>query len=147
MTTEEVLDGSLEAWNAHDRERWVGYAADSIDVVVSGGVRASGLEGSAQLYDTWHDAFPDNRVEPTLKLVQGANGMHESHFRGTHTGTMRGPAGDIPATGRPVDIPFTALLAVDGDRLTSFRVYFDVMDMLGQLGLLDSAAAGPVLSR
>ena len=145
MNTEEVLDGSLEAWNAHDRDRWVAYAADSIEVLVSGGVRASGPEGAAQLYDTWHDAFPDNHVEPTLKLVQGANGMHESHFRGTHTGTMRGPAGDIPATGRPVDIPFTALMAVEGDRLTSFRVYFDLHDMLGQLGLVDSAA--PALSR
>ena len=145
MSTESVLNGSLEAWNAHDRDRWVEYAADSIEVLVSGGVRASGLEGAAQLYDTWHEAFPDNRVESTLKLVDGANGMHESHFRGTHTGTMHGPGGDIPATGRRVDIPFTALLAVEGDQLTSFRVYFDLLDMLGQLGLADSAPAAPAL--
>ncbi len=146
MSTDAVLDGSLEAWNAHDRDRWIEYAADSIEVLVSGGVRASGLEGAAQLYDTWHEAFPDNSVEPTLKLVDGANGMHESHFRGTHTGTMRGPGGDIPATGRRVDIPFTALLAVEGNQLTSFRVYFDLLDMLGQLGLMDSAPAAPALS-
>ncbi len=146
MTTEELLHGSLEAWNAHDRDRWIEYAADGIEVLVSGGVRASGIEGAAQLYDTWHEAFPDNRVEPTLTLVQGGNGMHESHFRGTHTGTMRGPGGDIPATGRPVDIPFVALLAVEGDELTSFRVYFDLLDMLGQLGLADSAADEPALS-
>ena len=94
MNTEEVLDGSLEAWNAHDRDRWVAYAADSIEVLVSGGVRASGPEGAAQLYDTWHDAFPDNRVEPTLKLVQGANGTHESHLRGR---TPR-PCAGLPTT-------------------------------------------------
>lgn len=146
MSTEEVLHGSLEAWNAHDRDRWIQYAAKSIEVLVSGGVRASGIEGAAQLYDTWHEAFPDNRVEPMLTLVEGVNGMHESHFRGTHTGTMRGPGGDIPATGRRVDIPFTALLAVEGDKLTSFRVYFDRLDMLGQLGLADSPAAGPARS-
>lgn len=147
MSTEEVLNGSLEAWNAHDQDRWIEYATESIEVVVSGGVRASGLEGAAQLYDTWHEAFPDNRVEPTLILVDGANGMHESHFRGTHTGTMRTPGGDIPATGRRVDIPIVALLAVEGEKLGSFRVYFDRLDMLGQLGLADSAAAEPVISQ
>ncbi len=146
MSTEEALHGSLEAWNAHDRNRWIEYAAESIEVVVSGGVRASGSDGAAQLYDTWHEAFPDNRVEPTLTLVEGVNGMHESHFRGTHTGTMRGPGGDIPATGQQVDIPFVALLAVEGDKLTSFRVYFNLLDMLGQLGLADSTAEEPVLS-
>ena len=122
------------------------YAAESIEVLVSGGVRASGAGGAAQLYDTWHEAFPDNHVEPTLTLVEGVNGLHESHFRGTHTGTMRGPGGDLPATGRRVDIPFVALLAVEGDQLTSFRVYFDLLDMLGQLGLADSAVEEPALS-
>lgn len=146
MSTEEVLNGSLEAWNAHDRNRWVEYAADSIEVLVSGGVRTSGREGAGQLYDTWHEAFPDNQVQPTLKLVDGMNGMHESHFRGTHTGTMRGPSGEIPATGRRVDIPFTALVAAEGNKLTSFRVYFDLLDMLGQLGLMDNAAPDPAMS-
>ncbi len=108
MSTVEVLDGSLQAWNAHDRDKWIEYAADNIEVVVSGGVRVTGRDGAAQLYDTWHDAFPDNQVEPTLKIVEGPNGMHESHFRGTHTGVMRTPGGEIPATGRRVDIPFTA---------------------------------------
>lgn len=61
---------------------------------------------------------------------------------------MRGPGGgDIPATGRPVDIPFVALSAVKGDKLTSSRVYFDLFDMLGQLGLTDSAADEPTLTR
>ena len=58
MSTEEVLHGSLEAWNAHDPDRWIDYAADSIEVRVSGGVRAAGIEGAAQLYDTWHGRSP-----------------------------------------------------------------------------------------
>lgn len=60
---------------------------------------------------------------------------------------MRTPGGDIPATGRRVDIPIVALLAVEGEKLGSFRVYFDRLDMLGQLGLADSAAAEPVISQ
>lgn len=43
---------------------------------------------------------------------------------------MRSPSGEIPATGRQVDIPFTAVLSVENSKLTSFRVYFDQLDML-----------------
>lgn len=59
--TREVLRRSIEAWNAHDRQRWTEFAADDIELVVSGGVRLRGLEGARQ-YDTWTTAFPDNRV-------------------------------------------------------------------------------------
>ncbi len=51
---------------------------------------------------------------------------------------MRSPSGEIPATGRQVDIPFTAVLSVENSKLTSFRVYFDQLDMLTQLGLTGS---------
>ncbi len=136
--TREVLRRSIEAWNAHDRQRWTEFAADDIELVVSGGVRLRGLEGARQMYDTWTTAFPDNRVEPVLEVVDGAAGVHESHFRGTHTGTMRSPSGEIPATGHQVDIPFIAVLSVENSKLTSFRVYFDQLDMLTQLGLTGS---------
>lgn len=142
-TTRDVLNKTTELWNAHDREGWTACAAEDIEVIVSGGVRLTGQQGAAQLFDTWTEAFPDTHVEHVLQVVEGDNAVQESHFRGTHTGTMRSPAGEIPATGREVDIPFTALMSVRDGKMTGFRVYFDQLDMLSQLGLTDSTAAQP----
>jgi predicted ester cyclase len=48
---------------------------------------------------------------------------------------MRTPAGDIPATGKPVDIPFVGLMTVENGKMASFRVYFDTGDLMRQLGI------------
>lgn len=136
----DVLDQTTELWNAHDREGWTAYAAQDIEVVISGGVRLSGPEGARQLIDTWTDAFPDTRVEHVLQVVEADNAVHESRFHGTHTGTMRSPAGEIPATGRQVDIPFTAVMSVREGKIAAYRIYFDQLDMLSQLGLADIPA-------
>ncbi len=133
--TKDLLHRSVERWNAHDRDGWAAFASPHLEVVVSGGAVLRGPDGARELYDIWTGAFPDNRVDVHLAIVEGPNGLHESHFRGTHTGTMRTPAGDLPATGRPVDIPFVAVLTVEDGAMASFRVYFDTADMLAQLGL------------
>ena len=55
---------------------------------------------------------------------------------GTHDGPLRGPGGEIPATGRPMEIHSSTHVAVRDGLVTSWRVYFDPNEMLGQLGLL-----------
>ncbi len=133
--TKDVLRHTTERWNAHDRKGWVAAASPHLEVVVTGGTRLAGPEAAGELYDIWTGAFPDTRVDAHLTIAEGPNGMQECHFRGTHTGTMRTPMGDIPATGRSVDIPFVSLVTVEDGKMASFRVYFDVADMMSQLGI------------
>lgn len=133
LAARHMVEESARRWNAHDRDGWVALAAERVRVEAPAGAV---WESARQLIDTWTDAFPDNRVEISLVVADGGSAAQEARFLGTHTGTLRSAAGDIPPTGRSVDIPFLALLSVAEGRITSFRAYFDEVDMLTQLGLL-----------
>ena len=63
---------------------------------------------------------------------------------GTHTGPLATPMGVIPPTGRRVDFPLCDVWEVRDGKVVSTHNYFDVMSLLGQLGI--SAAAGMDLS-
>jgi hypothetical protein len=55
---------------------------------------------------------------------------------GTHTGVLHTPKGDVPPTGRAVGLRWAAVYLTEGDTLKSEQLFFDQMDLLGQLGLL-----------
>jgi limonene-1,2-epoxide hydrolase len=101
-------------------------------------MRLAGREAAETMWSTWMDAFPDNRVEIAAIHADDRGGVHEGRGIGTHTGTLRGPAGEIPATGRAVDMPFTGIYECDEGKITSYHMYFDQVDLLSQLGLTTS---------
>ena len=61
--------------------------------------------------------------------------MNEAVFEGTHTATLSGPGGEVPATGRSVSIPFANVCEISGDRFTDFTLYFDQLELMTQLGV------------
>lgn len=65
---------------------------------------------------------------------------------GTHTSVLQTPEGEVPPTGRRVEIRWTAMYEARGDELVSEHLYFDQVEFLTQLGLApavaDEAAAG-----
>lgn len=75
--------------------------SNDVDIQGPGGLRLSGTEGWVQFFDEWHQAFPDNRIEAEV-FGEGERACEEATFTGAHTGTLHGPAGDVPATGRTV---------------------------------------------
>jgi predicted ester cyclase len=83
----------------------------------------------------WNEAFPDNRIEPVAIHADDRGGMYEGRYIGTHTGTLRGPQGEIPATGRTVDGRFTEVYEFEESKITSVHLYFDQVELLTQLGL------------
>ena len=84
------------------------------------------------------DAFPDGRLETSRLLAEGSVVAAEGRFIGTHTGVMRTPEGDVAATGRHVDFRWMSSYEVRGDELSSEHLYFDQVELLGQLGLMPS---------
>jgi steroid delta-isomerase-like uncharacterized protein len=129
------LEQNIQHWNAHDSAAWVGdFSADA--QVVAPGASGSGTEMVRTLYSTWQDAFPDNEVRVTDIFEDGATAILEAQFQGTQTGTMNAPDQTIPATGRRVNIPFVTINRFDGGKMTQFTLYFDRVELLGQLGVL-----------
>jgi hypothetical protein len=142
MTAEAtVIERTIERWNAHDRAGTTELVDAGVEIVVPGGVRLSGRNGWEQVYDTWTGGFPDNRIEDAVIFGGDGRAVQAARFRGTHTGTLHAPSGDIPATGRSVDIRYCVVYRLKGGLVTSLELYFDQLDMLSQLGLVPQTAA------
>jgi heme-degrading monooxygenase HmoA/predicted ester cyclase len=142
--TRSLIERDIELWNARDREGWLA-AADlhRLEMRAPGGLRLLGRDAADAIWSTWNEAFPDNRLEIIAIHADDRGGVHEGRFVGTHTGTLRGPAGEIAATGRMLNAPFTSVYECDEGKITSVHLYFDQADLLGQLGVTpDRAGSG-----
>jgi predicted ester cyclase len=79
--------------------------------------------------------LPDLRLEVKQLVTDGSAAAAEGILTGTHDGVLHAPDGDVPPTGRPLELRWAAVYATDGDTLKSEHLFFDQMDFLGQLGL------------
>lgn len=134
--TRSLIERDVEMWNARDREGWLA-AADlrRLEVRAPGGLSLRGQDAAETIWSTWHDAFPDNRLEITAIHADDRGGVQEGRFIGTHTGTLRSPVGDIAPTNSTVDAPFSNVLEFDKGKITSSHLYFDQMELLRQFGV------------
>ena len=93
------------------------------------------IEGS---YATFFRAFPDFNIELTFGMVSGEHYAGEGVFRGTHTGPLASPQGDVAPTGRKIEVKCAFFLSITPDGLVAEdRSYFDSGVMMSQLGLTE----------
>jgi heme-degrading monooxygenase HmoA/limonene-1,2-epoxide hydrolase len=134
--TRSLIERDIELWNTRDREAWLaGFDPDRLEIQAPGGMRLAGREGAETFWTTWNEAFPDNRLQTTAIHADDRGGVYEGRGIGTHTGTLRGPSGEIAATGRAADLPFTGIYEFDEGKITSYHLYFDQAELMSQLGL------------
>jgi heme-degrading monooxygenase HmoA/predicted ester cyclase len=140
--TRSLIEHDIELWNARDREGWMAcYDLHRLEVQGPGGMRLAGREAAEAMWDMWNEAFPDNRLEIISIHADDRGGVHEGRGTGTHTGTFRGPAGEIAPTGRTADLRFTGVYECEEGKITGYHLYFDQMEMLTQLGLAPGGTA------
>jgi len=133
--TNSLTEREAEMWNTHDIDSWRALLdQQAFEVRAPGGMRMAGREAIETFWNTWNEAFPDNQVTPVGIYGDEHGGVLEGRFTGTHSGTLRSPSGEIPATGKPVDLRFAEVHRVEGGKIIDFHVYFDQLDLLGQLG-------------
>jgi steroid delta-isomerase-like uncharacterized protein len=136
-TTREAFERGTETFNAHDLDGLAAVLADDVVFEAPGGVRGEGKEACAAFFGGWFEAFPDAHVDVhALHLVDDVAIEHGT-FTGTHDGVLRGPAGDVPATGRAVRVPYVQVLRFRDGKHVSFRLMFDRLEPLEQLGLAE----------
>ena len=97
-----------------------------------------GHDGYKQFLLGWAEAFPDSRTEITNLFATEDQAVIEFIGRGTHTGTLHGPAGDIPATGRKVEFRLCDVLGIKHEKFVSLHQYYDALSFMQQLGLIPS---------
>jgi steroid delta-isomerase-like uncharacterized protein len=137
----EVMDRITDAYFGKDMDAAAKlYAPDAVAVSPDRGEvkgRDQIIEWSKELFD----AFPDATYEALNAFESGNTAIDEGYFVGTHTGALKGPAGeDIPATGKSVRVRSCDIATVENGLITSHRFYYDQMGFLAQLGLMDEPA-------
>ncbi len=135
----QVMDRLTDAINSADLDALAGcYAADAV-VVDPFGTHI----GTDEIVESWRqlfEGFPNSIGTVEHKYESGDTAIDEWSFAGTNSGPLTMPTGEqVPATGNPVSLRGADIATVQGGVITSHRVYFDQMEMLGQLGLLPAA--------
>jgi predicted ester cyclase len=141
MGTRAMMERGIGDWNNHDQAAWSAQFIEQAVLSGPGGLTGSGPAAVAMFYSLWQDAFPDNRIRPVEIVVEGDHAVLEAVFEGTHTAPLKAPIGTIPPTGKRVSIPYVLLSDSSDGKWTTFRLYFDQMALLMQLGLAPAAAA------
>jgi steroid delta-isomerase-like uncharacterized protein len=140
MTTREAFERGTDTFNAHDIDGFVEVLADDVVFEAPGGMRGEGKEACAGFYGSWFTAFPDAHVDVHSVHFVDDVAVEEGTFTGTHEGTLHAPAGDIPATGRSVEVDYIQVLRFRDGKHVSFNLMFDRLLMLEQLGLVPAPA-------
>ncbi len=134
--TRSLIERNVELWNTRDQEGWMaGMDLPKVTTRAPGGMQLTGKQAAEAMWSTWQQAFPDNRIETIAIHADDRGGVHEFRATGTHSGALRGPAGEVPATGRTVTVDMCGVYECEEGKITSFHLYFDQAELLGQLGL------------
>jgi predicted ester cyclase len=121
-----------EAWNAKDLDRCASYAHPDARMT---NMPFGATLGFREYIENWARAFPDGKIDVENVVVEGDRAIAEFTGRGTHTGTLKGPTGDLPATQRRVELKCVESYRYRGGKLAEGRVYFDAFSLFTQLGV------------
>ncbi|WP_371781606.1 ester cyclase [Streptosporangium subroseum] len=132
---QEVTDGLVAAFNAHDFETAASFFGPRAIYVCPGGI-AEGREEIASYFALYFEGFPDIKITPHSWTSCEDLVVIEWTATGTHTGPFLLPTGGaVQATGRRVAVRGCDIRTVEDELIASQRVYYDQLEMLTQLGV------------
>lgn len=127
----EIVRIPYEAFNDRDFERVSTIVAPDAKVTnVVTGETFEGPAGFRQYLQTWASAFPDARLEVTNIVAGELAAAVEFTGKGTNTGPLMTPIGEIPPTGRRGEQRFCDVYEITDGKITGLRIYFDVATLL-----------------
>ena len=135
----EAFESGTTTFNAHDTQGFAAVLSDDVVFEAPGGARGSGKAACVEFFASWFAAFPDAHVDVhTLHIVDDV-AVEEGVFSGTHHGVLHSPSGNVPPTGRGVRIPYVQVLRFRDGQHASFRLMFDRLLLLEQLGVVPTS--------
>jgi steroid delta-isomerase-like uncharacterized protein len=139
---EAVVMKLFSAMNSAESDEIAALAHEDVKFVdVPGGEEVKGREQWKAYWGRYLKAFPDLELEVTNIVAAGDSVTVEGARRGTHKGDLESPAGSIPATKKPIDVPFCLVVRVSDGLIVDAREYYDAVTMLLQLGIMPEPVA------
>jgi predicted ester cyclase len=124
------------AFNAHDEKTLSSLIAPNVTFTAPGDIRLEGRDAVLAYTRGWLKAFPDAKINVKHEIVNGPWIVQEFVFEGTHTAPLTGPMGTIEATNRRVAGRSVSINRYENDLQVETRLYFDMVQLLGQLGVM-----------
>ena len=133
-----IAEKFFQAFNAHDLDRAKPFEASNYKFKVNGDPEPAMTADQSHAYiQVFFTAFPDLNFELTEKVAQGEFAVINWIARGTHTGNLRTPSGNvIPPTGKKSAVHGSSTYQIRNGKAVRCLVFWDVATMLMQLGLL-----------
>lgn len=136
----DVMRRKIAAFNAHDMGELSSYFSPNTVKEVPG-AELQGRDQYAAYFSAFFEAFPDIELTITSVVEDGQVVAIRGNSRGTHLGTLHTPGGDIPATGRRIDLSFSDDYEVHEGLISAGHLHFDRLALLEQLGVMPVPAS------
>jgi steroid delta-isomerase-like uncharacterized protein len=144
MDNRDIFRKQLEAFGKGDWATYKSFINDDTVYDEEATQRiATGPDEIVQVAEGWKAAFPDGRGTIKNIVATGDAVVAEIVWEGTHKGTLQGPMGALPPTGRRVDVAAVQVVRFDNGKIREVRHYFDLLTLLSQIGAAPRAAAAP----
>lgn len=131
-----VVRQAFDHFNRNELDKQVALAADDVEYEnLAFGAKFKGKKEFRAYLQNWRTGFDNARAEIRRITSQGDVVVIEATGRGTHTGPLQGPGGEIPATGKKVEIPYVEVLEFRKGKIARGRLHLDAASFLSQLGL------------
>ena len=140
MSQQTLIDAAKAPVVAYNEKNWdEATKALAPNVVYEETGTNRNLHGVSDVLAAWKGwafAFPDSKATFDAVHVSGDDTVIlEVTWRGTHTGPMGSPAGDVPATGKSIEMRGCQVIQIADGKAQSIHHYLDLATMMTQHGL------------
>jgi predicted ester cyclase len=106
MSLRELVEQHYSGVESGDPDRAVAVFHEDVEVSTPGMASMRGREAHRAVAQGYVEAFPDAKFTIKNVIESGDWIVVEGTYSGTHSGPMRGPQGELPASGRRVSIDY-----------------------------------------
>ena len=139
MSRKSPIDVAKAPILAYNKKDWEGVRAAitpgfALDEVGTQR-KIRGVNDVIAAFQGWAKALPDSKATFKSALKSGNTVVLELTWRGTHTGPLQTPRGEIAPTGKKFEVRACQVVEVTKDKAKAMRHYFDMTTLLQQLGV------------
>ena len=145
MSTEEsvaIVRKLYDLWNDRDLDGALGLAADDVEVrLVALGQTLTGHAGFRRFMDRFATASSDMTKNVTNQIASEDQVVSEFTLSGTHDGPLQTPTGEIPPTGRSIELEVVEVVGLRNGKVASITNYSDTATLTRQLGVFGEGSS------
>jgi steroid delta-isomerase-like uncharacterized protein len=139
---QQFVQGFYDSISNRDMNQFLAFFNDDAQFrVMSSEDTYRGKNEIREMAEEWLNAFPDGKFQVQKVFGSGDSIGVETTFVGTHQGPLQGPMGEIPATGKRVNVPASDMITLKNGKIQSINCYMAGMVMMSQIGAMPQQKA------